>query len=181
MPIRRLIASAVVAGVLLAGCSDDNPDDAAPATSQPAVDTTTTMPSEVRDIVATALSNGSTFSQLAGMLLDAGLVDTLRGPGPFTVFAPTNAAFDKLPLTTLHAVQADPTLLATVLTYHVVPGHLMLADLEPGQLATVAGPPLTITRQGDQVLVNGFPIAAGDVPASNGVIHVMSDVLVPAS
>ena len=68
-----------------------------------------------------------------------------------------------------------------MLTYHVVPGELKLADLQPGELQTVAGVPLQITREGDQVFVNGFPIAAGDVQASNGVIHVMGDVLVPPS
>ena len=79
------------------------------------------------------------FTELAGLVVDAGLVDTLRGDGPFTVFAPTDDAFAKLPLDALHSVQDDPKLLTTVLTYHVVPGALKLADLEPGKLTTVVG------------------------------------------
>ncbi len=112
-------------------------------------------------------------------MVDAGLVDTLRGTGPFTVFAPTNAAFQKLPVDALHAVEDDPKLLSTVLAYHVVPGALKLDDLEPGQLTTVAGVDLTVTREGDNVLINGFPISSGDVEATNGIIHVMEDVLLP--
>jgi uncharacterized surface protein with fasciclin (FAS1) repeats len=130
------------------------------------------------DIVGTALTAGS-FTELAGLVVDAGLVDTLRGPGPFTVFAPTNAAFDKLPVDTLHAVQGDTKLLTAVLAYHVVPGALKLADLQPGTLTTVAGTDLTVTREGDKVFINGNEISSGDVEASNGIIHVMDDVLLP--
>lgn len=137
------------------------------------------MPKKEYDIVGTAL-HGPTFSQLAGMVVDAGLVDALRG-GPFTVFAPTNEAFDKLPLDVLHSVQDDNELLATVLTYHVVEGEILAADLQEGALQTLAGIPLQITRDGDTVLVNGNPVVASDVQATNGVIHVMGDVLVPPS
>jgi uncharacterized surface protein with fasciclin (FAS1) repeats len=163
-------------------CSSD-PNDAAVTTTPPTVaapTTTTTAAAQRFDIVGTALTAGA-FTELAGLVVDAGLVDTLRGPGPFTVFAPTNAAFDKLPLETLHAVQDDPKLLATILTYHVVPGALKLADLKPGKLTTVAGIDLVVTRQGDSVFINGSPIAAGDVVATNGVVHVMGDVLLPPS
>jgi len=145
-----------------------------------AATTTTVAAAKALDIVGTALSAG-VFTELAGLVVDAGLVDTLRGPGPFTVFAPTNAAFQKLPLDALHSVQDDPKLLATVLTYHVVPGALKLADLKPGKLTTVAGIDLTVTRQGDKVSINGFEITAGDVVASNGIVHVMGDVLLPPS
>ncbi|MDP9465208.1 MAG: fasciclin domain-containing protein [Actinomycetota bacterium] len=144
----------------------------------PAVTTTTIAPPQLVDIVGTALSAG-VFTELAGLVVDAGLVETLRGSGPFTVFAPTNAAFQKIPLEALHSVQDDPKLLTTVLTYHVVPGALKLADLEPGKLTTVAGIDVEVTRVGDKVLINGFEIAAGDVEASNGIIHVMGDVLLP--
>ncbi len=129
------------------------------------------------DLVGTALSN-AVFTQLAGLVVEAGLVETLRG-GPFTVFAPTDAAFAKLPLDVFHTVQDDPDLLPAVLTYHVVPGTLMAADLEPGQLETVSGAELTITKDGETTYVNGNPIATADVVASNGVVHVMGDVLVP--
>ena len=161
-------------------CSADLNDAVASTTvpSQAAPTTTTIAPAKPLDIVGTALAAGP-FSELGGLLVDANLVATLRTPGPFTVFAPTNAAFQKLPLDALHAVQDDPTLLTTVLTYHVVPGALKLADLKAGILTTVAGIDLAVTRDGDKVFINGFEIAAGDVEASNGIIHVMGDVLLP--
>ncbi|HEX2784850.1 MAG TPA: fasciclin domain-containing protein [Ilumatobacteraceae bacterium] len=163
-------------------CSSD-PNDAAVTTTPPTVaapTTTTTIAPQLHDIVGTALTAGP-FTELAGLVVDAGLVDTLRGAGPFTVFAPTDAAFAKLPVDTLHAVQDDPKLLATILTYHVVPGALKLADLKPGKLTTVAGIDLDVTRDGDTVLINGSPIVAGDVMATNGVVHVLGDVLLPPS
>ncbi len=163
-------------------CSSD-PHDAAVTTTVPAAaapTTTTTAAPQRYDIVGTALTAGS-FTELAGLVVDAGLVNTLRGTGPFTVFAPTNDAFKKLPLDTLHSVQDNPKLLATVLTYHVVPGALKLADLKPGKLTTVAGIDLQVTRQGDKVLINGTPIIAGDIVASNGIVHVIGDVLLPPS
>ncbi len=186
--IRTRAAALVVALAVVGGaCADDLADSAAPTTAAPAAgtettvaaaDTTTTlMPDQVYDIVGTALQ-ANAFSQLAGMLLNAGLIETMRG-GPFTVFAPTDAAFHKLPLDVLHAVEDDADLLATALTYHVVPGTLMAADLEDGPLMTVSGFELTVSHDGDTVLINGNPIAAADVVATNGVVHVMGDVLVP--
>jgi uncharacterized surface protein with fasciclin (FAS1) repeats len=161
-------------------CASDA-SDAAPTTEDPALvapTTTTIAPVKLLDVVGTALTAGP-FTELAGLVVDAGLVDTLRGTGPFTVFAPTNDAFAKLPVDTLHAVQNDPKLLTTVLTYHVVPGALKLADLKPGKLTTVSGLDLTVTRDGDKVLINGVEIVGGDVVASNGIIHVVGDVLLP--
>jgi transforming growth factor-beta-induced protein len=181
---RNALALAALLSLGAAACADDLADAPPPPTAAASTDTTeapatTEAEPELYDLVGTALE-GPTFSQLAGMVVDAGLVETLR-TGEFTVFAPTNDAFAKIPLETLHAVQDDADLLATVLTYHVVPGTLMLADLEDGPLTTVAGIDLEVSRNGDTVLINGFPITAGDVKATNGVIHVMSDVLVPAS
>jgi uncharacterized surface protein with fasciclin (FAS1) repeats len=175
-----MVVAALTFAVGAAACSSD-PTDAVVETTLPEVaaeTTTTTAAPQVFDIVGTALTAGP-FTELAGLVVDAGLVDTLRGAGPFTVFAPTDAAFQKLPVEALHSVQNDPTLLATVLTYHVVPGALTLADLEPGTLTTAAGIDLTVTRDGDKVFINGFEIASGDVKASNGIIHVMGDVLLP--
>ncbi len=159
-------------------CSDD-PADVAPPTTTPestVAPTTTLMPDTEFDIVGTALQ-ATFFTKLAAYVVNAGLVDTLRG-GPFTVFAPTDEAFSKIPPDILHAVE-DNDLLATVLTYHVVAGEVALADLKDGELQTVAGIPLTISHVGDQVYVNGNAVAVGDVAATNGVIHVMGDVLVP--
>lgn len=178
--LRVTILATLALAVGGVACSSDPSDSAAPTTTAaaPAATTTTAVAPQLFDVVGTALTAGP-FSELAGLVVDAGLVDTLRGAGPFTVFAPTNAAFQKLPLETLHAVQDDPKLLATILTYHVVPGALKLADLKPGKLTTVAGIDLEVTRDGDNVLINGSPIAAGDVVATNGVVHVMGDVLLP--
>ncbi|HSB87409.1 MAG TPA: fasciclin domain-containing protein [Ilumatobacteraceae bacterium] len=180
-PLRFTIVAALVLGIGGVACSSDPNDAATPTTlaPAPAATTTTEAPPQVFDIVGTALQAG-VFTQLAGMVVDAGLVDTLRGDGPFTVFAPTNDAFKKLPIDALHAVQDDPKLLATVLTYHVVPGALKLADLQPGKLTTVAGLDLDVTRDGEKVFVNGYEVSA-DVVATNGVIHVMGDVLLPPS
>jgi uncharacterized surface protein with fasciclin (FAS1) repeats len=180
----RLVALSLLLAVPLVACSQD-PADTAPTTTvaaavTTAAPTTTEVVASQYDIVGTALT-ATVFSQLAGMVVDAGLVDTLRSAGPFTVFAPTNEAFDKLPLDALHEVQDDPQLLSTVLTYHVVPGALTLADLHDGPLATVAGPDLEVSHDGDQVLINGHPIAQGDIAATNGVVHVMDDVLLPPS
>jgi uncharacterized surface protein with fasciclin (FAS1) repeats len=172
----------VALAISVVACSSD-PNDSAATTTPPTVaapTTTTTSAPQLFDIVGTALTAGP-FTELAGLVVDADLVDTLRSAGPFTVFAPTNAAFQKLPLDVLHSVQDDPKLLATVLTYHVVPGALKLADLQAGKLTTVAGIDLDVTRDGDKVFINGFPIAAGDVVATNGVVHVMDDVLLPPS
>ena len=167
-------------GLAATACSDD-PADVAPPTTIPQTTVETTaapLPPAVFDIVATALS-ANVFTQLAGLVVNAGLVETLRGPGPFTVFAPTDDAFLKVPANIKHTIEDDPDTLMTVLTYHVVSGEITAADLEEGQLDTIAGVPLTITRDGDDVYVNGSKIAAADVQATNGVVHVMGDVLVP--
>ena len=138
---------------------------------------TTETPLPMGDIVATALTN-HVFTELAGLAVDAGLVETLRG-GPFTVFAPTDAAFDKLPLDVLHFVQDDSALLATVLTHHVVAGAISPEQLVAGELTTVAGTTLTVTEVDGKFYVEGNEVGAG-VEATNGYVYVMSEVLVPA-
>ena len=145
------------------------------STSVPTETTETPLP--MGDIVATALTN-QVFTQLAGMAIDAGLVETLRG-GPFTVFAPTDAAFAEVPLDVLHFVQDDPALLATVLTHHVVAGSIAPDQMVAGELTTVAGTTLTVTEVDGTWYVEGNAIGAG-VEATNGYVYVMSDVLVPA-
>jgi hypothetical protein len=114
-------------------------------------------------------------------LTEAGLVDALRGPGPFTVFAPTDDAFAALPQETLDAVLADPEgLLTQILLYHVVAGKWMAADLVDGQeIVTLQGAPLTISLSDEGAMVNDANIIATDIEASNGVIHVIDAVLVP--
>jgi len=109
------------------------------------------------------------------------LVDTLKGDGPFTVFAPTDEAFAKLPEGTVASLLADPEALAAILTYHVVPGKVMSTDLSNDMKAgTVNGADVTIMTEGG-VMVNDANVISADVEASNGVIHVIDTVILPAS
>lgn len=133
-----------------------------------------------KDIVDTAIAAGS-FKTLAAALQAAGLVDTLKGPGPFTVFAPTDTAFAKIPKADLDALLKDNTALTAVLTYHVVAGKVMAADVvKLTQANTVAGSPLKIRVMSGKVKVNDANVIATDVVASNGVIHVIDTVIMPA-
>lgn len=109
----------------------------------------------------------------------AGLVDTLKGPGPFTVFAPTDAAFAKIPKAKLDALLKDKAALAKVLTYHVVSGKVMAADVKSGMVKTVEGASLTIKAKGGKVMVDKAHVTKTDITADNGVIHVIDTVLMP--
>ncbi len=132
------------------------------------------------DIVDTAVAAGS-FSTLAAALQAAGLVDTLKGPGPFTVFAPTDEAFAALPAGTVEGLLSDVPALTNVLTYHVVAGRVMSRDLQDGvTAATVAGPDLTVSLA-NGASVNDAAITQADVAADNGVIHVIDSALLPPS
>ncbi len=173
----RIVAALTSAAFAVAACGSSS-SSSGPATTAAATAGPTTTAAQGTDIVGTALLSG-VFTELAGGVVSANLVDTLRSPGPFTVFAPTDAAFAKLPDAVLKAVQTNPALFKTVLTYHVVPGKLNVAALQPGKLTTVSGEDLTITKEGAVTYVNGNAIAKADAAASNGIIHVMGDVLVP--
>ena len=131
-----------------------------------------------KDIVDTAVSAGS-FNTLATALKAAGLVDTLKGPGPFTVFAPTDAAFAKIPKAQLDALLADKAKLTAVLTYHVVPGKVLASDVKPGAVKTVQGQSLMVKASGGKVMVDDATVTATDVMADNGVIHVIDTVVLP--
>ena len=130
------------------------------------------------DIVDTAVSAGS-FKTLVTAVQEAGLVDTLKGPGPFTVFAPTDDAFAKIPKADLDALLKDKAALTKVLTYHVVPGKVLAQDVKPGDVATVEGSALTITSKDGKVMVDGATVVQTDVMADNGVIHVIDSVIMP--
>ncbi|MEJ8837524.1 fasciclin domain-containing protein [Ramlibacter sp. AN1133] len=132
---------------------------------------------QAKDIVDTAVAAGQ-FNTLATALQKAGLVDTLKGKGPFTVFAPTDEAFARLPKEQLDALLADPAMLAAVLTYHVVPGRVMAKDVKAGDVATVQGGKLTVRTTGG-VMVNDARVVKADVVADNGVIHVIDRVVLP--
>ena len=134
-----------------------------------------------KDIVDTAIAAGS-FTTLAKALTAADLVTTLKGPGPFTVFAPTDAAFAKLPAGTLDNLlkPENKATLRRVLTYHVVPGKVMAADVVKMRSAkAVSGDPLAITSSGKIVTVGTAQVVKTDIAASNGVIHVIDAVLLP--
>ena len=133
-----------------------------------------------KDIVDTAVGAGS-FSTLVAAVTAAGLVETLKGPGPLTVFAPTDAAFAALPAGTVEDLlkPENKDKLVAVLTYHVVPGKVMSADLTEGMKAkTVQGGEVTITLDGG-AKVNGATISAADIEATDGVIHVIDSVILP--
>jgi uncharacterized surface protein with fasciclin (FAS1) repeats len=130
-----------------------------------------------QDIVDVASKAGS-FNTLVAAVKAAGLVDTLKGPGPFTVFAPTDAAFAKLPKATLDGLLKDPAALSKILTYHVVPGKVMAADVKAGKVKTVNGQELTVKTEGG-VMVDNAKVTATDVAATNGVIHVIDTVVLP--
>jgi uncharacterized surface protein with fasciclin (FAS1) repeats len=130
------------------------------------------------DIVETAVSAGQ-FKTLVTALQEADLVDTLKGDGPFTVFAPTDAAFAKLPAGALDALVKDKQKLAAVLTYHVVPGKVMAAQVKPGKVKTVQGESLSVSSQGGSVMVDNAKVVRTDIGASNGVIHVIDTVILP--
>jgi transforming growth factor-beta-induced protein len=133
------------------------------------------------DIVDTAVSAGN-FTTLATALEATGLVDTLKGPGPFTVFAPTDAAFAKLPAGTLDSLLANPDQLRAVLTYHVVAGRVTAADVVKLHSATtVQGEDVAISTSGSSVRINNATVTTADIMASNGVIHVIDTVILPPS
>lgn len=183
--VLALSAGLAVTGLLLTSCGDDTEKSTssttAAATATTGAAATTTAAATKSDIVGIALT-ANVFSQLAGLVVDAGLVDTLRSAGPFTVFAPPDSAFDKVPVATLHAVEDDKKTLTAVLTYHVVAGKLTTADLKDGSsIKTVNGAELKITKQGKDTYVNGAKIVMADIEASNGIVQVVDSVLIPPS
>ena len=136
-----------------------------------------TLSVQAADIVDTAVAAGS-FKTLAAALGAAGLVDTLKGKGPFTVFAPTDEAFAKIPKADLDALLKDKAKLTAVLTYHVVSGKVMAANVKAGKVKTVQGSELTVsTSMG--VMVDKAKVVKTDIAADNGVIHVIDTVLMP--
>jgi uncharacterized surface protein with fasciclin (FAS1) repeats len=131
------------------------------------------------NIVDTAIAAGN-FQTLLAALQTAGVADTLRGEGSFTLFAPTDEAFAKIPEAQLSALMANNTQLTALLTYHVLPGSYMSADLMDGMLVkTVSGENLTISLANGGVMVNDANVVQADIVCTNGVIHVIDTVLVP--
>jgi uncharacterized surface protein with fasciclin (FAS1) repeats len=132
-----------------------------------------------KDIVDTAVA-AKDFSTLVTTVKAAELVEALKGKGPFTVFAPTNEAFKKIPQEQLEALLKDKKGLTAVLTYHVVPGKVMAADVvKLKEAKTLQGKPVTITARDDAVMINGAKVLKTDIECSNGVIHVIDSVILP--
>ena len=129
--------------------------------------------------VAETIAANPQLSTLSGLIVKAGLVDTLKGAGPLTVFAPNNDAFTKVPAKTMAALGADPALLKSVLSYHVVPGKTMAADVKNGNIKTVQGANLALSKAGSFVTVEDAVVQMADITAGNGVVHVIDAVLIP--
>jgi len=138
----------------------------------------TTRMAPSKDILDTAIAAGNFTTLLAG-IKTAGLTDTLKGKGPFTVFAPTDEAFKKLPAGALNALLKDTAKLKAVLSYHVVTGHIEAKDVKSGEVMTVQGTSLTATMTSSGVQVNGVHVKQADLVATNGVIHVIDAVIMP--
>ncbi|MGD9703309.1 MAG: fasciclin domain-containing protein [Acidimicrobiia bacterium] len=188
----RVTAGIAALGLVAGACSDDaDAESSTPVeqtTAAAAPTTTEAMPAEA-DIVDTAIGAGD-FTTLVAAVQAAGLEETLRGDGPFTVFAPTDDAFAALPEGTVETLLEDPTGdLASILTYHVVPGAVMAADvvgLDGQDVTTVNGATFTVNIAADGSVTltdaagNEVAVVATDIQASNGVIHVIDAVLMPA-
>ncbi|MDP4976267.1 MAG: fasciclin domain-containing protein, partial [Ilumatobacteraceae bacterium] len=172
--MKKLLAPLAIIG-LLVSCGSDDSDVAtteAPTTEAP----TTEAPAEAQDIVAIASGNED-FSTLVAAVAAAGLVEVLQGEGPFTVFAPTNDAFAALPagLVDKLLLEENKDVLVKILTYHVVSGAVLAADVTAGEVPSVEGQNITVTTEGG-VMVNNANVIATDIIASNGVIHVIDAV-----
>ena len=129
---------------------------------------------------AETIASNPQLSTLNSLIIKAGLVDTLKGAGPFTVFAPSNEAFSKVPAKTLADIGADPARLKAVLTYHVIPGKVMAADIKNNSsVKTVNGANVGISKAGEFVTVEDGMVQKADLNATNGVVHIIDSVLTP--
>ncbi len=183
-----VITAATASVLLLAACGDD--ETASSTSSSPTAEataqadaTTTASPETITEIVA----GNPEFSTLLAAVQASGLTETLSGQGPFTVFAPTDAAFAELPAGTLDTLlqPANQDQLAALLTYHVVPAEVMAANVQAGQVTTVNTAPFTVALDGGNVAIsdgqgNQANVIKTDIDASNGVIHAIDAVLLPA-
>ena len=157
-----------------------------PATEIPTVKPTPTTPiteiKETRNLIVLANTNGS-FKTLIKALTAAGLIDTLQGEGPFTIFAPTDAAFAKLPQDAVRDLlkPENKEILLKVLTYHVVSGKVLSSDLKSGELKSLQGDPISIKVNSNGVEVNDAKVTKADIQGSNGVIHQIDTLILPPS
>jgi uncharacterized surface protein with fasciclin (FAS1) repeats len=187
---KTLLSLAVVATVVFTSCAGEEKKagsaETPTVTEGPKVETPTTDTNKVqtpvaKNIVETAIASPD-HTTLVTAVKAAGLVETLSGAGPFTVFAPSNAAFAKLPAGTVETLvkPESKAKLTSILTYHVVAGAVKAADLKDGQkIKTVQGEELTVSIKEGKVSINGANVTAADLASSNGVIHVIDAVLMP--
>lgn len=157
MKMFKLLLSSVLLSVAISGCA--------------------TAPTPVT-ISETAAATPQ-LSTLSKLINDAGLTETLKEAGPYTVFAPTDDAFKAVPAKTLEALSKDKALLLSVLTYHVLPGKVTTAEVKNGPVTTVQGAPVSLYRSGDFVTVESAVVTTADINASNGVVHIVDQVLMP--
>ena len=129
--------------------------------------------------VADTIAAQPQLSTLNGLVAQTGLTDTLKASGPFTVFAPTNEAFAKVPAKTMDELAKDPAKLKALLSYHVVAGKLMAADVKNGNSKTVNGANVALSKAGNFVIVEQALVQTADISATNGVVHTVDGVLIP--
>ena len=183
MKMTKMLALLMITALLVAACAPMTPAPAVPAapmaTEAPMEASADEGPGTIVDIAVGA----GNFTTLVAAVSAAGLVETLQGDGPFTVFAPTDEAFAALPEGTIEALLADPEgALTQILLYHVVAGKVMSTDLSDGMMAdTAQGSPITISIADGVVKVNDAQVIVADIEASNGVIHVIDAVILPPS
>lgn len=180
-----LVAVAAAAALTLAACSSSTDDSAssepsAAASEEAAAGSEMTEPAAGAGTIVDIAASTDGFSTVVAAVQAAGLTDTLNGAGPFTVFAPTDEAFAALPPGLVDALllPENKDALVKILTYHVVPGAVMAADVTDGEVATVEGQNVTLSTA-DGVTVNGAKVIQADIVADNGVIHVIDAVIVP--
>lgn len=182
----KQVAVAAFSAIVFISCGsgetkETGTDTTAATTETTVAADTTAAPATPATVVDIAVSSAD-HSTLVAAVKAAGLVETLSGAGPFTVFAPTNAAFDKLPKGTVESLltpekKAD---LTDILTYHVVAGNVKAADLKDGQMVkTVNGKELKVTIKDGNVMIDGALVTAADLSAGNGVVHVIDAVVLP--
>lgn len=176
-----LSAAVILISATFVACnnkSEKKPVEDTTTVKQESIEPNTDIPKDVIDVAA----GSADHTTLVAAITTAGLVETLKGAGPFTVFAPTNAAFTALPAGTVESLltpekKAD---LTNILTYHVVAGAVKAADLKDGQkVKTLQGGELTVSIKEGNVMINGATVTAADLASSNGVIHVINTVLMP--
>lgn len=131
------------------------------------------------DLVETASTSG-TFKTFLAAAKAAGMIETLKGSGPYTVFAPSDSAFGKLPPGTMSSLMKDKTRLAELVSYHVIPGKITVADVKPGKVKTIQGESVTLTSDNGKITVDNANVVQSDVQADNGVLHEIDAVVMPS-